>query len=213
MKFLTLLNGQTVHLAENTDRVPKEEFSKLLEAEELIELLKKQGQEQQQDNEEKAKLLFESSKKKGFNEGLKKWTEQLNFLEKETAKAREEMQKFLVQITLATAKKVVGRELEQNPSTLADMIMKQLRSVASHHKVTIYVNKEDYDLIEKNREALQKICDQATSFKIQPRADIKPKGAVIETDQGIIDARSETLWKNIEKALQELIDSNTKGAE
>lgn len=213
MKFLTLLSGQPVHLAHHTKRIAQKDFSELLNAQELIEKIKQEEIELKKANEDKAQALFESSKKKGFNEGLNQWSEQIKFLEEEREKVRKEMQKFLVQITMATAKKVVGNELKQNPDVLADMIMKQLKSVASHHKITIYVNPEDYDLIEKNREQLKKICDQATSFKIQPRKDIHPKGAVIETDQGIIDARAESLWNNIEKALQELIERNQTGKE
>ncbi len=210
MKFLTLISGKTAHIAPETKRISSSDFSELLEAKELIEKIKQEGIDYQEELRKKGEQLFEVSKKKGYEEGLKKWTEQLAFLEQKRGQVREELQKFLVQITIATAKKVVGREIQQNPSTIADIVMQNLRSVAAHQKITIYVNKADYERVEKEKEKLKAICDQASTFKIQPREDIHEGGAVIETDQGIVDARAETLWTHIEKALTELIEKKNQ---
>lgn len=206
MKFLTLISGKTAHLAPDTKRVAAADFSELLEAQELIEKIKQEAIEYQEELRKQGEQLFEVSKKKGYEEGLSQWTKQLAALEKKSEQVREELKKFLVQITIATAKKVVGREIQQNPDTIADIVMKNLKSVAAHQRIIIFVNKADYERVEKQREKLKAICDQATTFKIQPREDIHEGGAVIETDQGIVDARAETLWTHIEKALEELIE-------
>lgn len=205
MKFLTLINHQSIHLNENVKRVPKEEFSKLLSAAELLETIKEEGEAYKKEQEELAEKLKEKAKQKGFEEGLKQWSEQIKLLEEAAQSANKDVEKFLVQIAMATAKKIVGREIKQNPSTISDIVLKNLKAVSAHHKITIYVNKNDYDQIEEDREKLKAICEKASSFSIQIKDDIEPHGAVIETERGIVDARAKNLWKQLEKALEELI--------
>jgi len=49
------------------------------------------------------------------------------------------------------------------------------------------------------------VFNDIDSFNIQARDDIKGGGAIIETEAGIIDARSEKIWDALETALDELI--------
>lgn len=205
MKFLTLLSGKTVHAAPGVKRIPKAEFSELLKAKDLLEKIKQEAKEYRQEIAHQGETYFEESKKNGFQEGLAQWANQIKFLEEEKIKVSAEVQKFLVQIALATAKKVVGREIEQNPKTIADIVLKSLRSVSSHKKINIFVNREDYAALDVEREHLKSIFGELQTFHIQTRSDIQRGGAVIETEAGIIDARAENLWSNIEKALEELI--------
>ncbi len=208
MKFLTLISGKSVKLAPGVKRIPKEEFSELLDAVALQEKIKEEEKVLREQMKKGSEAAFKEAEEKGFEKGLKEWTEQIKHLEDASTKAKSELQKFLVQIVMATAKKVVGRELEQNPNTLADIVMKNLRAVSSHRKITIFVNKADLTVLEQNREALKKVFDEVDSFNIQARDDIQGGGAVIETEAGIIDARSEKIWDALETALDELIKKN-----
>ncbi|MCH9634096.1 MAG: hypothetical protein S4CHLAM7_08380 [Chlamydiae bacterium] len=205
MKFLTLISGKTVKLAPGVKRIPENEFSELIETKALQDLIKKEGDELKKKIQEDGEIFFENAKKKGFNEGLNKWSEQIKHLEHCADHAKNDLQKFLVQIVMATAKKVVGRELSQNSNTIADIVMKNLRAVSSHRKITIYANKNDLIHLETQREELKKGFDKIDSFHIEARDDIHAGGVIIETEAGIIDARAEKLWDTLEKALDELI--------
>jgi len=208
VKFLTLISGKSVKLAPGVKRIPKEEFSELLDAVALQDKIKEEEKVLREQIKQGSQAALEEAEKRGFDKGLKVWAGQIKHLEDASKRAKSELQKFLVQIVMATAKKVVGRELEQNPNTLADIVMKNLRAVSSHRKITIFVNKTDLNVLEQNREALKKVFNDIDSFNIQARDDIKGGGAIIETEAGIIDARSEKIWDALETALDELIKKN-----
>lgn len=205
MKYLTLISGKTVHAAPGVKRIPKEEFSELINAKDLLDKINEEAKQYREDIAKQGELYFEESKKKGQLEGLETWADQIKLLEEEKVKVGKDLQKFLVQIAVSTAKKIVGREIELNPSTISDIVLKNLRSVASHRKINIFVNKEDFEILETEKEKLKKIFDELQSFHIQIRNDIQRGGAIIETEAGIIDARIENLWANIEKALDQLV--------
>jgi len=208
VKCLTLISGKSVKLAPGVKRIPKEEFSELLDAVALQDKIKEEEKVLREQIKQGSQAALEEAEKRGFDKGLKVWAGQIKHLEDASKRAKSELQKFLVQIVMATAKKVVGRELEQNPNTLADIVMKNLRAVSSHRKITIFVNKTDLNVLEQNREALKKVFNDIDSFNIQARDDIKGGGAIIETEAGIIDARSEKIWDALETALDELIKKN-----
>lgn len=206
MKLFNLISGKNVHLAPEAKLIPKEEFAHLVDAKELIEIIKQENIEHRAEIAKEGEKIFEDSKAKGFQEGLEQWTKQLKLLENEKNKVRKEVEKVIAKIALITTKKIIGRELEQNPKTLIDIIAKNLKSVTSHRKITIYVNKNDLDLFNENREALKKSFEDIDSFAIQHREDVTQGGAIIETESGIIDARAENLWKTIEKTFEDLLN-------
>ena len=206
MKLFNLISGKNVHLAPEAKLIPKEEFAHLVDAKELIEIIKQENIEHRAEIAKEGEKIFEDSKAKGFQEVLEQWTKQLKLLENEKNKVRKEVEKVIAKIALITTKKIIGRELEQNPKTLIDIIAKNLKSVTSHRKITIYVNKNDLDLFNENREALKKSFEDIDSFAIQHREDVTQGGAIIETESGIIDARAENLWKTIEKTFEDLLN-------
>ena len=206
MKLFNLISGKNVHFAPEAKLIPKEEFAHLVDAKELIEIIKQENIEHRAEIAKEGEKIFEDSKAKGFQEGLEQWTKQLKLLENEKNKVRKEVEKVIAKIALITTKKIIGRELEQNPKTLIDIIAKNLKSVTSHRKITIYVNKNDLDLFNENREALKKSFEDIDSFAIQHREDVTQGGAIIETESGIIDARAENLWKTIEKTFEDLLN-------
>lgn len=205
MKLFNLISGKEVRLAPEVRVVPKEEFSHIIEAKELLETIKQEGVEHRAEIAKEGERLFEEEKERGFQAGLEQWTEHIKILEEEKEKVRSEIEKVIAQIALITTKKIIGRELKQDPKTLIDIVSKNLKSVTSHRKITIFVNKNDLDLFHENRETLKKLFEEIDSFAIQHREDISEGGAIIETESGIIDARVESLWKTIEKTFEDLL--------
>lgn len=206
MKILTLISKKEVRLKPGSKRIPQNEFAKLLEAEQLLEEIQKEGIEHRASIVKEGEQLFEESKKKGFKEGLEQWAEQIKLLEEKKSQVRGEIEKVIAKIALITTKKIIGREIEQNPSTVVDIIAKNLKAVGNHKHVTIFVSKKDLDTFHENRERLKNIFEQVESFAIQSRDDINEGGAIIETEAGIIDARVESLWSTIENTFNDLLN-------
>lgn len=204
MKLFNLISGKSVHINPETKVIPKNEFSKLQEAKDLLETIHQEGVDYRARIAKEGEDLFEKSKHEGFEEGLKSWATQIKLLEDEKSKIRGEIEKVIAKVALVTTKKIIGRELKQDPTTLIDIVAKNLKSVTSHRKITIFVNKVDLSTFNENKESLKNVFEDIDTFAIQPRDDITEGGAIIETEAGIIDARVESMWKTIEKTFEEL---------
>lgn len=71
-----------------------------------------------------------------------------------------------------------------------------------HHRVRIYVNKQDLDILETNKSKIKDVLEQVQSFSIEERPDIEPGGCIIETEAGIINAQLENQWRALESAFE-----------
>src|SRR3990167_3275851 len=110
MKFFALIDQhKSLYLTENKKVIPKDEFTTFLSAADLIEDIKKQNEEA------------------GFQSGLEKWNEQLVTLEKEHKLARDEIANSIVPLAMTAVKRLIGKELKQNPETVIDIVSTALR--------------------------------------------------------------------------------------
>lgn len=209
-KLFSLILGGDIHLTPESKVIPAEVISKSLDITEMLEKAQKDAADYRRQIEEECIQLKEEAKTKGFEEGLKQWSEKLKELEQHIDNVRGEMSEVLVPVALKAAKKVVGREIELSPHTVLDIIRANLKAVTTHTNITIYVSKKDLDLVEKERDNLKNLFDKVETFTIRERSDIEPGGCVIETEGGIINARLENVWQTLEKAFESLLQSKGK---
>ncbi len=208
MKLLQLISGKQVRVAPGVKVIPQSEFSKIVDAGQLIDQIKQEGIDHRTEIALEGERLFDQSKEEGFQAGLKQWAEQIKLLEQEKLSVRKEVEKVIAKIAIITTKKVLDRELKQDPSTVVDIIAKNLKSVANHRKISLFVNKKDLDMFQHHKEKLKLIFEHVDTFNILSREDISEGGAIIETEAGIIDARIENLWTTIENTFEDLINKN-----
>lgn len=208
-KFFSLIDEKTVRLAPKTKIIPKEEVDHLVSGIELLETVKEDALQYRQTVAEECEKLKEISQAEGYEEGFKTWLEHIAKLEEEIVKVRKEFEKVLIPIALGAAKKIVGREIELNEATIVDIVANALKPVASHKKITVYVNKQDWAVLEKNKAELKKLFEVLEAFVIRERQDIQPGGCIIETEGGIINAQLENQWRTLEKAFDKLVKSKS----
>lgn len=202
-KLFTLVYGDTVHTAPKTKIIRADLFSKLVEADELLKKIHEDSERHHRETIEECQHIKEEAKKEGFEAGFKQWAEQLAKLEQEITKVRGDLERTILPVALKAAKKIVGREIELNPNTIADIIANNLKAVAQHKKVIVYVNKADLVLLEANKKKLKEVFERLDSFAIQERDTVKEGGCVIETEAGIINAQNQ--WEVLEKAFENLM--------
>lgn len=194
-----------VHIQPGSKIIAAKAFTSLLSADELIEEAKKEAEAFRRKVEKEGADLKEKEAKKGFEEGLSKWTHQVAELESKQRTLRDEMQKQIVELVLECGKKILGRELKTAPESIIDIVSQALRPVATHKHATIFVAKEDAALLEKNKKQLHDELDQTETLAIAVRSDIEPGGCVIETESGIINAQLDVLWESLELALKQVL--------
>lgn len=201
-KLFNLISGSSIHMAPETKVIPEAAFSVALDAVELFAETEKAAEKYRLDVTAEGETLKEQAQQEGFQEGLNQWADQLAALENEITTVHQELQKLVIPIALMAAKKVVGREIELSPDTIVDIVSANIKAVAQHRKVTIFVNKKDLDILEQNKPKIKDLFESLESFSIRERADVAPNGCVIETEKGIINAQAEHVWSILEKAFE-----------
>ena len=204
-KFFSLIKENAIHIAPKTKILPAKDFSALLNAAEVLELVQKDAESFKIEEFEEIEKIKLQAEKDGFELGFKSWAQAIGVLEEEIARVRAEVGKMIAPVALKAAKKIIGREIELSEDAIVDIVANSLKSVAQHKKITIYVNKKDLESLEKNRQRLRDLFENVESLSLRERNDIESGGCVIETEGGIINAQLENQWRVLEKAFETLL--------
>ncbi len=200
MKFFSLIFQGDLHPADGEKILRKEDYSTLVTAEDVL----KKAHEDSVALHSKAELeciaLRKSAEKEGFEEGLGKFNEHLIRFDQEIARLRHEMQQLVLPLAIKAAQKIVGKQIDLHPETIVDIVMQALAPAIQNRRITVYVNKDEKDLLEANKPRLKEILEQVDSFSIQERADVEKGGCIIVTEAGIINATMENQWRALEAA-------------
>lgn len=211
MKFLSLIEKKDVHIAPEKKTIPAQEFSKLIEADALLRQTQEEANRYRERVSEECEVLKEQAQLAGFEEGLKRWNEQIALLDQEVQNVRHEVESSMVPLALTAVKKIIGHELEINREAIVDIISTALRTVTQHKKITIYVNPSDHDEVERARPHLKSLFEHLERLTISPREDITEGGCIIETEAGIINAQLENQLKALEAAFQTFFENQKRG--
>ncbi len=206
-KFFSLIFGDQIHAAPKSKVISAESFSKLLDAEEVLERIKQDAEKYRLQVATESEELKENAQREGYEEGFKQWAENLVLLENEIELVHQELKQLVIPIALKAAKKIVGREIELSEDVIVDIVSTILKSVATHKKVIIYVNRKELDRLERNKPKLKETFENVEAFSIRERNDVAPGGCIIETEVGIINAQLEHRWQVLEKAFEKLMKS------
>lgn len=204
-KLFTLIHGDRVLIAPKEKIIPAEEISTLQHAVEVLTHIKEDAEKYRLEVAKESEQIKENAFKEGYESGFKQWAEHLAQFEKDLEKAHKDTEQAIIPIALKAAKKIVGREIELSEETIVDIVASNLKAVSQHKKITIFVNKKELEVLEKNKQRLRELFENLEGFSIRPRDDIEPGGCVIETEIGIINAQMEHRWRVLEKAFEALI--------
>ena len=203
-KLFSLISGERLHGASKGKIIPAEDFSSLLDAQGVLEQVKKDADAYRLQVTKECEIIKEQAQKEGYEEGFRKWVEHITSLEQEIERVRSDLEKMLIPVALKAAKKIVGREIELTDDTIVDIVSNSLKAVSQHKRITIYVNRKDLDSLESHRPKLKEIFESLEVLSLRDRSDIAQGGCIIETEGGIINAQLENQWKALESALDVL---------
>ncbi len=200
MKYFSLINKSTVHPATNAKVIPSSEFSKLINATEVLKKTKKDAEEFLKENSEECKRRAISAEERGYNKGLIEFNTQLLVLDRHIKQMRHDLQQSVLPIALQAAKKIVGGELRSYPDAIVSMVMQALKPITQSHLVKIIISKQDKVILDEKKESIRNILDQIESFSIVERGDLSQGDCIIETEAGIINASLGNQWRALEAA-------------
>lgn len=205
-KIFSLIHGENIHIGPKAKCIQADDFSTLLSAEEMLKKVKEDASLYIQEVTQESEQIKEQAEKVGFEAGFTQWAEKIHELEKEIQRVHDEVNKIVVPVALQAAKKIVGREMEMNKETVVDIVANNLKAVAQHKKIKIFVNKEDFSILEKEKDKLRQLFEHLESFSLATREGLNRGECEILTEGGIINVRFEDKWKILEEALSSLMN-------
>jgi flagellar assembly protein FliH len=115
----------------------------------------------------------------------------------------------LVQLALAVARKIVGREVSLDPETVARIIRQALSRVEHAGRITIKLNPVDLELLAESKPQLLSGLPEAGRAAFEADEGIARGGCLIDTDSGEVDARIERQFQVVEEAFRAELDQET----
>lgn len=107
----------------------------------------------------------------------------------------------IVRLAFYMAKRLVYKEISENPEIVLDVVKQAVESAQSDENVTVRVAPADFKFIESVKEMLGKDFDAVKRARLEPSDDIQAGGCVVETNYGdvnaTVDQRLEKLWTSI----------------
>jgi flagellar assembly protein FliH len=106
-------------------------------------------------------------------------------------------------LTLLLTKKVIQRELEIDKSTIAGIVRAALDRVSGNgREVTLRLNPKDAEILANHRGDLLEGLDKIQGILVESDASISTGGCLIETANGLVDARLETQLEEAARVLE-----------
>ena len=160
--------------------------------------------------QEEADQIKESAAKEGYKAGLEEARNDILDLRESIANfisAKKEVFEYIapdiLEISVEIARKIIKKELEQDPQAIITMILEVMENLSKDEtKITIRVNPMQADLV---REELPKaLSAKGTEARITVTADdsVETGGCVFLTSNGIIDAGLDTQLEILKEALK-----------
>lgn len=205
-RLFALTKKKEIRLASDQKIIKSEDFSQLIEASGVLENAKEEALLFRKEVAKECEQLKQQAELEGFNTGLARFNEQIAYLEKALNMQKEKMKLSIASLATAAVKRIIGKELTTNPLTILDIISTSLKPVTQHKRITIYVNRDDLDIVEKNRPKIKSLFENIESLSIQVREDVEKGGCYIESEAGIINAQLENQLRALEDAFQKIVE-------
>jgi flagellar assembly protein FliH len=111
----------------------------------------------------------------------------------------------IVDIAMNVARKILAREIEENPMVILPIVNEALEKVKNQEKITIRVNADDYSIVLQAKNDFQILIGREGVLNLIVDQTIESGSCMIDTPYGTVDARLDTKFEMIEKALQEVL--------
>lgn len=168
---------------------------------------------------------FNEGLEKGLNEGEKIGSErtaqklepvldslrqvllQLKSLRQDTY---QRIEKEVVELALAIARKVICREIEVDKEVVVCVAREALAKVEDPGRITIKLNPSDLQFINETKYQLSEMIENIDNVTLESEDRIQSGGCVVETDLGQIDARIEHQLQAVEESFRAALEKASK---
>lgn len=189
----------------------------LSEAEQQAEIIKQKAYEEgrQQGHEQgreqgyqeglvQGRQIGQAELEAAMNHAVTKTELMITAAEQDAKEMVKNAERQIIDIALAIARKILAYEIAENPMVVLPLVKAALEKVSDQEEVVIRVSSEDFDSVLMAKKDLQNMVGREHALKIIPDRTIDSGSCVIDTSYGTVDARIDTQFAIIKKALQDL---------
>lgn len=185
-----------------------------LEKEEQQREVARQAIEKSQEIQESAyKKAYELGMEEGRNAAYEEEKEtihgKMNTLEEILSELRNvknkimfENEKQIVALCFYISKRLLMKEISENPDYIKTVIKKTLEMAQSEQEVVIHLSEADKSWVDEYYDSMLKELNLDSSTRFEESRDIKKGGVVVETHHGVIDATVEQRLDKLESILK-----------
>ena len=157
-------------------------------------------------------LGLEEGRKEAFtaataeiDESLKNFNELINAIRKLKLDLLTQNETHLVKVAYHAASRIAGREIEEHPEVVVQILAKALELAQNEEDIKVVVATSQLEFLEKLQKETSREMEFLSKVKMLPSEDIKPGGCIVQTNYGEIDSRVEErvakLWEEIANSL------------
>jgi flagellar assembly protein FliH len=212
-EFSRSAKNSTVIFDENEQRILELEKQILDQKENLADHLKKAETAIQKAFKEGYKKGVEKGEKTGFENATKEYNRQMEAIEnrllsilKNIEDSRKELllnsHKFLLELVVAIAQKVINTEISVNKEIILSVIKKALSFIVSRQDLILRVSPNDIETVISKKKHWASIAEHLDTISIKEDERISQGGCIIESNSGIADARLDIQLKEIVNTIE-----------
>lgn len=161
---------------------------------------------------EEAQTIKEAAAKEGYQAGLQQASEDISDVKSSITaflSAKQEVFEYIapdiLEISVDIAKKIIKREIQQDPSVILDNILEILKGLSKEEtKITLRVNPAQVSLLKAEIPELMSTAGLDAKVLVVPDEELMEGGCMVTTTNGVIDATIETQLSVISEALKEI---------
>jgi len=161
---------------------------------------------------EEAQSIKESAAKEGYADGMAQAKADIDEVKNTLGaflNAKQEVfdavSPYILEMSVDIAKKIIKRELDQDPSIILDNIQELLKKLSKEEtKITLKVNPIQVSLIKSEIPDIMSNVGLDAKIMVVPDEDVMEGGCLLTTTNGVIDATIETQLSVISEALKEI---------
>ena len=121
----------------------------------------------------------------------------------------QRIEKEVVELALAIARKVICREIEMDREVVVRVARQALAKVDEPGKIIIKLNPADLQFINQTKYQLSEMIGNIDNVSLESEDSIQSGGCVVETDLGEIDARVEHQLQAVEESFRTALEKSS----
>ena len=145
--------------------------------------------------------LLARTREQGRQEGLAQATETLLRAKMQAGEILAQQERDVVALACKIAEKIIGRDVERDPSLLADICAKAIEELRNARAVVLRVNPKSAAVLRARKAELMELIGRAVDVAIKEDPEVSAVGCIVQTEFGKVDAQLPTQFEMLQNVL------------